>query len=87
MKPIRYQRRPEVLQQAGISNSTLCKRISEGRFVPPISLGERAVGWLQHEVNQVLAAMAQGRTHSELRKLVKDLVQARMELTQQGSAA
>jgi prophage regulatory protein len=87
VNPIRYQRRPEVLQQTGISNSTLCKRISEGLFVPPVSLGERAVGWLQHEVNQVLAAMAQGKTHSEVRKLVKDLVQARKELTQQGRAA
>jgi prophage regulatory protein len=87
MKPIRYQRRHEVLLQMSLSNSTLCKRISDGLFVPPVSLGERAVGWLSHEVNEVLAAMAEGKTTNEVRKIVKDLVQARKALSQQGGAA
>ncbi len=77
MHTIRYQKRPEVLNLYAVSNSTLCKRISEGLFVPPVRLGERAVGWLEHETNEVLAAMAAGKIASEIRALVKDLVQAR----------
>jgi len=84
MQTIRYQRRPEVLKQAGLSNSTLCKRINEGLFVPPINLGLRAVGWLEHEVNQVLAIIAEGRTANEVRMLVRELIQSRKALTKEG---
>lgn len=80
MQPIRYQRRPEVLGKAGLSNSTLCTRIKKGLFVPPVSLGERAVGWLEHEVNACLAAMAEGRSPNEVQDLVRDLVKQRREL-------
>jgi prophage regulatory protein len=86
MQTIRYQRRPEVLQQTGLSNSTLYKRINDGLFVPPINLGgARAVGWLQHEVNYVLVAMAEGKPESEIRKLVQNLIQARKDLIKGGS--
>lgn len=86
MQIIRYQRRPEVLKQSGLSNSTLCKRISEGLFPPPISLGARAVGWLQHEVNQVLVALAECRTGSEVQALVRELIQSRKTLFKEGEA-
>ena len=85
MQTIRYQKRPEVLNLYAVSNSTLCKRVSDGLFPPPIPLGgARAVGWLEHETNQVLAAMAAGKTASEVRKLVKDLVHARKTLSKTG---
>lgn len=77
---IRYKRRPEVLEQTGLSNSTLCKRISQGLFVPPVSLGARAVGWLGHEVDQVLLAIAAGKRTEEVKAVVHDLVQQRKSL-------
>jgi len=86
MNAIRYQRRPEVLMLTGISNSTLHNRINHGLMVPPISLGARAVGWLEHEVNLVLAARAGGMTDPQVKELVKALVDARGRLAVTGGA-
>jgi len=86
MNAIRFQRRPEVLLLTGTSNSTLFNRINHGLFVPPISLGARAVGWLEHEVHQVLAARAGGMQDQEVRVLVKALVDARGRLAVTGGA-
>lgn len=35
----------------GLSRSTIYLRISKGEFPAPISLGGRAVGWLEEDVN------------------------------------
>jgi len=86
MDTIRFQRRPEVLMLTGVSNSTLCNHINRGLFVPPISLGARAVGWLEHEVNLVLAARAGGMTDPQVKALVKALVDARGRLAVTGGA-
>jgi len=45
-------RLPDVLQTTGLSRSTVYLRVSEGTFPKPISLGGRAVGWLEHEVQE-----------------------------------
>ncbi|MBE5158588.1 AlpA family transcriptional regulator [Vibrio parahaemolyticus] len=47
-------RLPEVIQETGLSRSTIYLRMSKGDFPQSISLGDRAVGWLQEEVNQWL---------------------------------
>ncbi|MDT8399841.1 MAG: AlpA family phage regulatory protein [Pseudomonadales bacterium] len=77
---IRYQRRPEVLARTGICNSSLCNRITEGQFPPPISLGGRAVGWLEHEVSAILAALAGGKSKDEIYQLVRSMVKERKNL-------
>ena len=43
-------RLPAVKARTGLSRSTIYLRISEGRFPKPISLGGRAVGWIESEV-------------------------------------
>jgi len=43
-------RLPEVKARTGLSRSTIYLRISRGQFPPPISLGGRAVGWVEAEV-------------------------------------
>ena len=45
-------RLPEVKDRTGLSRSTVYLRISEGRFPTPVSLGGRAVGWLESEIEQ-----------------------------------
>jgi len=46
-------RRKEVESRTGLSRSTIYARIAAGEFPAPINLGsERAVGWLEAEVNQ-----------------------------------
>lgn len=47
-------RLPSVNARTGLSRSTIYQRISEGRFPKPISLGGRAVGWIEAEINNWL---------------------------------
>ena len=45
-------RLPTVKARTGLSRSTIYLRISEGTFPKPVSLGGRAVGWIEAEVNE-----------------------------------
>jgi len=47
-------RRKQVEVRTGLSRSTIYLRISKGIFPKPISLGARAVGWLESEVDDWL---------------------------------
>ena len=47
-------RLPAVKARTGLSRSTIYLRIAEGSFPKPISLGGRAVGWVEAEVNDWL---------------------------------
>ena len=49
-------RRKQVEARTGLSRSTIYDRIKAGTFPAPISLGEKAVGWIESEVNGWLAA-------------------------------
>ncbi len=50
----RILRLPEVKRSTGLSRSTLYLRISEGTFPKAVSLGGRAVGWLEAEIQEWL---------------------------------
>ena len=52
--PLRILRLPAVRRRTGLSRSSIYLRISEGRFPEPISLGTRAVGWVESEVTDWL---------------------------------
>ena len=41
----------DIAQTVGLSKSTIYKRIADGSFPPPISLGERAVGWVDSAID------------------------------------
>jgi prophage regulatory protein len=47
-------RLPAVKARTGLSRSTIYLRVSEGSFPKPVSLGDRAVGWLEADVQQWL---------------------------------
>ena len=47
-------RLPDVKRSTGLSRSTIYLRITQGTFPRPVSLGGRAVGWLEAEVQQWL---------------------------------
>jgi len=78
---IRIERKPAVLHRTGMSHATLYRRISEGLFPPGVSLGNRSVGWLAHEVDTILKAFASGKTTEELQAIVKALIEKRQSLT------
>ena len=63
----RILRLPLVRERTGLSRSSIYLRISEGRFPRPISLGERAVGWLESEITEWLKGrIAVSYTHLTL---------------------
>lgn len=47
-------RLPTVKELTGLSRSTIYLRISKNEFPSPISLGGRAVGWLEDDVDSWL---------------------------------
>jgi len=47
-------RLPTVKARTGLSRSTIYLRISEGSLPKPVSLGGRAVGWIEAEVDDWL---------------------------------
>ena len=67
-------KKPRALDMACISKSTLHLKMIDGVFPPSISLGERAVAFVEHEVLAVIAAQIQGKSKDEIRSLVQDLV-------------
>jgi prophage regulatory protein len=49
-------RRPQVQARIGLSRSALYGRIKAGTFPAPISLGGKAVGWIESEIDTWLNA-------------------------------
>ncbi len=49
-------RLPIVKARTGLSRSTIYHHINKGSFPRPISLGGRAVGWLESEIDTWLTA-------------------------------
>lgn len=51
--------------------------IAEGLIPPRIQLGQRAVGFLKHELEVIIIARATGRSDTEIKELVTQLVLSR----------
>jgi len=49
-QPIRILRLPDVMDRVGICRASIYLHMARGIFPKQISLGPRAVGWLEHEV-------------------------------------
>jgi prophage regulatory protein len=54
-------RRKQVEQRTGLSRSSIYLRIQDNTFPKPIPLGARAVGWLEHEVEEWLTSKVRRR--------------------------
>lgn len=78
--PVKFIRTTLVIELSGLSKSTIRRRVQEGLFVPPFSLGCRAVAYLESEVNTILTAMAAEKSTDEIKELVKSLVEQRQQL-------
>ena len=80
---LRIERRQNVLDKVRFSRSTLYSRIQQGLFVPPVSLGRRSVGWLEHETDMVLRGLVSGKTDLEIKELVAEVIALRANLCDQ----
>lgn len=56
---IRILRLPEVISRVGLKRASIYQYVSDGRFPKPVSLGPRAVGWIEVEIDAWLAARIQ----------------------------
>ena len=63
-------RLPHVMAQTGLSRSSVYLRVAQGLLPKPISLGSRAVGWPENEIDAINAARIAGRTNVEINHLV-----------------
>ena len=76
---IKIVKQPAALEKFTFSKSTWFKQRKLGIVPPAISIGERAVGYLQHELDAVLAARIAGQSDEQIKELVKSLVAKRKE--------
>lgn len=44
-------RLPDVIRRTGLSRSAVYQKVKEGNFPAPVSLGLRAVGWIDEEID------------------------------------
>ncbi|PCJ51082.1 MAG: AlpA family transcriptional regulator [Gammaproteobacteria bacterium] len=64
----RILRLPAVKELTGLSRSTIYLRVSKNEFPAPISLGGRAVGWLEESVNNWLEEKIAASTSIRINK-------------------
>jgi prophage regulatory protein len=76
---IKIVKQPSLLEQFAFSKSTLFSQIKKGLMPSSILLGDRAVGYLQHELDGVLSARIAGQSNEQIKALVKSLVDQRKE--------
>lgn len=58
---MRIIRLSEVLVSTGLARSTVYKYVADGSFPKPVSLGDRAVGWVESEVQDWVLARIEER--------------------------
>lgn len=54
-------RLPQVKSRCGLSRSSIYARVKEGVFPAPVSLGARAIGWVESEVTAWIEARKASR--------------------------
>jgi prophage regulatory protein len=52
----KFLRLAEVRNRVPYSRSTIYQLVTQGRFPKPINLGERAVAWLESDIDEWIAA-------------------------------
>ena len=70
---IKIQRLRETLNGSGNARSTHYLKMDEGLWTTQVKIGERAVGWPEHENDAINAARIAGKTDDEIRALVRVL--------------
>ena len=72
-------RMSEVMAETGHrSHASIYGAVHDGKFTVPVLIGQRAVGWPDHEVKAINAARIAGKSDDQIRALVTKLHNARM---------
>jgi prophage regulatory protein len=71
MESIKILRLPAALERLGMGETSYRTAMADGLVPKLITLGVRAVGIPEHELNQVIRARIAGLPDAEIRKLVE----------------
>lgn len=69
----RFIRITKVMDKTGLSRSTIYARIATGGFPKPISLGGRAVAWVEQEIDAWIMARIEATRMGEPNDLTMDI--------------
>lgn len=60
-RPMRFLKLKEVMQKTALSRSAIYRKMNDGEFPKSISLGDRAVAWVEGEVDEWMEECLMGR--------------------------
>ncbi|AVH31060.1 DNA-binding protein [Vibrio fluvialis] len=60
-RPMRFLKLKEVMEKTALSRSAIYRKMNEGEFPESVSLGERAIAWVESEVDEWMAERLQTR--------------------------
>jgi len=73
-------RMPAIKAETGYrSHASIYTSIKNGTFTKPVMIGERSVGWPDHEVKSIVVARIAGQSDDQIRDLVTRLHAKRIE--------
>ena len=70
--PPRILRLPDVMKRVGLCRASIYNHMADGSFPLSLSLGARAVGWLEHEIDTWLMMRMQARPPAPAVNLLTD---------------
>jgi prophage regulatory protein len=76
----RILRLPAVIDRYGKSRSSIYDDMARGLFPRPISLGTRACGWPENELDAIIRARIAGKSAEDIRHLVAEIVARRRQV-------
>ena len=82
-----FIRLKKVESKTGLKKSMVYDLMSRGEFPKSIKIGERAVAWIESEVDAINAARMAEKSADEIRELVKSLMAKRQQMANEILAA
>ncbi len=61
-RPMRFLKLKEVMEKTALSRSAIYRKMNEDQFPQSISLGDRAVAWVESEVDEWMEEVLVART-------------------------
>lgn len=63
-------RLPSLKTRLGLSRSSVYNQVASGLLPKPISIGARAVGWIDFEIQKIIDARINGLPETKIKELV-----------------
>ncbi|AMF92665.2 transcriptional regulator [Vibrio fluvialis] len=60
-RPMRFLKLKEVMEKTALSRSAIYRKMNDGEFPQSVSLGDRAVAWLESEVDEWMSGCVLAR--------------------------